>query len=70
MQHAFLSRLPAFLVEAKRHTYAGLDDDATVAAPLLPGSRQLEHAGIFTIAISTLAWRRLPAWRPLPQASG
>jgi hypothetical protein len=31
--------LAAFLVEAKRRTYAGLDDDATVAAPLLPGSR-------------------------------
>jgi hypothetical protein len=35
--------LPAFLVEAKRRTYAGLDDDATVATPLLAGSKQLEH---------------------------
>src|SRR3954462_8568508 len=35
--------LAAFLVEAKRRTYAGLDDDATVAAPLLRGSKQLEH---------------------------
>ncbi|QOZ08815.1 DUF5680 domain-containing protein [Bradyrhizobium sp. CCBAU 51765] len=35
--------LAAFLVEAKRRTYAGLDDDATVAAPLLTGSKQLEH---------------------------
>lgn len=35
--------LAAFLVEAKRRTYAGLDDDATVATPLLPGSKQLEH---------------------------
>ncbi|MGL9616788.1 DUF5680 domain-containing protein [Bradyrhizobium sp. U531] len=35
--------LAAFLVEAKRRTYAGLDDDATVATPLLAGSRQLEH---------------------------
>ena len=35
--------LAVFLVEAKRRTYAGLDDDATVAAPLLVGSRQLEH---------------------------
>ena len=35
--------LGAFLVEAKRRTYAGLDDDATVAAPLLAGSKQLEH---------------------------
>lgn len=34
--------LAAFLVEAKRHTYAGMDDDAT-AAPLLRGSKQLEH---------------------------
>lgn len=33
----------AFLIEAKRRTYAGLDDDATVAAPLLRGSKQLEH---------------------------
>lgn len=35
--------LAAFLVEAKRRTYAGLDDDATVAVPLLAGSKQLEH---------------------------
>jgi hypothetical protein len=35
--------LAAFLVEAKRRTYAGLDDDATVARPLLAGSKQLEH---------------------------
>jgi len=35
--------LAAFLVEAKRRTYAGLDDDATVAAPLLAGAKQLEH---------------------------
>ncbi|MCP3465414.1 DUF5680 domain-containing protein [Bradyrhizobium sp. CCGUVB23] len=38
-----LSDLAAFLVEAKRRTYAGLDDDATIAAPLLAGSKQLEH---------------------------
>ena len=37
------SRLAKFLVEAKRRTYAGLDDDATMATPLLPGSKQLEH---------------------------
>ncbi|MBR0689346.1 hypothetical protein JQ594_25745 [Bradyrhizobium manausense] len=36
--------LAAFLVEAKRHTYAGLDDDATVATPLLTGSKQLGHS--------------------------
>ncbi|MDA9407876.1 DUF5680 domain-containing protein [Bradyrhizobium sp. CCBAU 45384] len=35
--------LAAFLVEAKRRTYAGLDDDATVTTPLLTGSKQLEH---------------------------
>lgn len=38
-----LADLPAFLVEAKRRTYAGLDDDATIAAPALPGSKQLEY---------------------------
>jgi hypothetical protein len=37
------SGLAKFLVEAKRHTYAGLDDDATITTPLLPGSKQLEH---------------------------
>jgi hypothetical protein len=35
--------LAAFLVEAKRRTYAGLDDEATVAMPLLAGSKQLGH---------------------------
>ena len=35
--------LAAFLVEAKRRTYAGLDDDATVVTPVLAGSKQLEH---------------------------
>jgi len=37
------ARLSGFLVEAKRATYAGLDDDATIAAPILPGSKQLEY---------------------------
>jgi hypothetical protein len=37
------ARLSAFLVEAKRRTYAGLDDDATVAAQIFPGSKQLEY---------------------------
>jgi hypothetical protein len=41
--HPSLPRLSEFLVDAKRKTYAGLDDDATVSAPLLPGSRQLEY---------------------------
>jgi len=40
MNHDALS---AFLVEAKRRTYAGLDDEATIAVPLLAGSKQLEH---------------------------
>ena len=33
------ARLSQFLIDAKRRTYAGLDDDATVLAPLLPGSK-------------------------------
>jgi len=37
------ARLSEFLVAAKRRTYAGLDDDATISAPLLPGSKQLEY---------------------------
>jgi hypothetical protein len=41
--HPSLARLSEFLVDAKRKTYAGLDDDATVSAPLLPGSKQLEY---------------------------
>ncbi|UPK03681.1 DUF5680 domain-containing protein [Bradyrhizobium sp. 170] len=43
MSQISLARLSEFLVDAKRKTYAGLDDDATVLAPLLPGSRQLEY---------------------------
>jgi len=38
------ARLSAFLVEAKRRTYAGLDDDATVSTPIIPGSKQLEYS--------------------------
>jgi hypothetical protein len=38
-----LDELASFLIEAKRRTYAGLDDDATVSQPLLSGSKQLEH---------------------------
>jgi len=41
--HPSLPRLSEFLVDAKRKTYAGLNDDATVSAPLLPGSKQLEY---------------------------
>jgi len=33
------ARLSEFLADAKRKTYAGLDDDATVLTPLLPGSK-------------------------------
>lgn len=48
MQSDDLTGLPAFLVEAKRRTYAGLDDDATIAQPALPGAKQLEYsAGSF-----------------------
>jgi hypothetical protein len=43
MQEPSLPRLSRFLVDAKRRTYAGLDDDATIAAPLLPGSKQLQY---------------------------
>jgi len=43
MVSASAARLSAFLVEAKRRTYAGLDDDATVAAQIFPGSKQLEY---------------------------
>ena len=39
-----LADLTSFLLEAKRRTYAGLDDDATFAMPLLMGSKQLEYA--------------------------
>jgi Domain of unknown function (DUF5680) len=34
--------LAKFLAEAKRRTYAGLNDDATMTNPLLQGSMQLE----------------------------
>jgi hypothetical protein len=44
MDQAATARLAAFLVEAKRRTYAGLDDDATVAAPIMAGSKQLEYS--------------------------
>jgi len=32
-----------FLLEAKRTTYAGQGDEATVVTPLVPGSKQLEY---------------------------
>lgn len=42
--------LTQFLVQAKRQTYAGQGDDASVS-PLLPGTRQLEYCdGDFFIA--------------------
>jgi Domain of unknown function (DUF5680) len=44
MDQTAIARLAAFLVEAKRRTYAGLDDDATVATPMVPGSKQLEYS--------------------------
>ena len=43
MNQTSLARLAKFLVEAKRRTYAGLDDDATIASPILQGSKQLEY---------------------------
>jgi hypothetical protein len=43
MDSPSLTRLSAFLVEAKRRTYAGLDDNATVSAQIFPGSKQLEY---------------------------
>jgi hypothetical protein len=43
MNARLAGRLSAFLVEAKRRTYAGLDDDATVSARIFPGSKQLEY---------------------------
>jgi hypothetical protein len=43
LKQTSIARLAEFLVEAKRLTYAGLDDDATVSAPLLPGAKQLEY---------------------------
>ncbi len=44
MDQTAIARLAAFLVEAKRRTYAGLDDDATVSTPIIPGSKQLEYS--------------------------
>jgi len=44
MDPSATARLSAFLAEAKRRTYAGLDDDATVSAPIIPGSKQLEYS--------------------------
>jgi|ERR1700687_50396 len=44
MDRTATTRLAAFLVTAKRRTYAGLDDEATVAAPILRGSKQLEYS--------------------------
>ncbi len=67
-------KLSAFLIEAKRKTYAGLDDEASVAAPLLANSKQLEHrAGVyayrdiyfgmnFFVGLETVAENDLPIW--------
>lgn len=44
MERPLPANLPAFLVEAKRRTYAGLDDEATISTPLLPESKQLEYS--------------------------
>jgi hypothetical protein len=44
MDQTPMARLAAFLVEAKRRTYAGLDDDATVSTPIIARSKQLEYS--------------------------
>jgi hypothetical protein len=44
MDQTAIARLAAFLIEAKRRTYAGLDDDATVATPIIAGSKQLDYS--------------------------
>src|SRR3977135_1028391 len=44
MDQTATARLAAFLVEAKRRTYAGLDDDASVATPITAGAKQLEYS--------------------------
>lgn len=63
----------AFLLEAKRHTYAALGDAASVR-PLLPGSQQLEwHNGAwhyrdiyfgmaFFVGQEVVSWRGQPVW--------
>ncbi|MBX5451374.1 DUF5680 domain-containing protein [Thermogemmatispora sp.] len=63
----------AFLLEAKRHTYAALGDAASVR-PLLPGSRQLEwHVGnwdyrdiyfgmVFFVGQEVVSWQGQPVW--------
>jgi len=43
MDHTSTARLATFLVEAKRRTYAGLNDEATVSMPIIPGSKQLDY---------------------------
>jgi hypothetical protein len=43
MEETAAANLVDFLLEAKRRTYAGLDDDATIATPLISGSKQLEY---------------------------
>ncbi|MET4329581.1 hypothetical protein ABIB80_005423 [Bradyrhizobium sp. i1.15.2] len=59
--------LAAFLVESKRRTYAGLDDDATVAAPLLRGSKQLEHrASPYAYRDIYFGWGSSSGRRPCP----
>ena len=66
--------LAKFLVVAKRRTYAGLDDDATIDNPLLAGSMQLEfhdqdwmyrdiYQGMsFFTGIETVYFKQNPVW--------
>ena len=66
--------LRAFLLDAKRNTYAAQGDEATVANSLLPGGKQLEWRsgnllyrdiyfgmGYFT-GQETVYWENLPVW--------
>jgi hypothetical protein len=71
MPYPPLGRLEAFIVEAKRRTYVG---DGTPAAPLRPGSHDLEHStGDFTyhdcyfggtdfVGKEVVYWRGRPVW--------
>ena len=68
-----IEQLAAFLVEAKLHTYAAQDNEASVSA-LLPGSKQLEFrqgdfvyrdvyfGGHFFAGQETIYWQEQPIW--------
>ncbi len=68
------SNLAKFLVKAKRQTYAGQDDDATMSNPLLTESMQLEfsdgdwfyrdiYQGMsFFVGMETVYFQQKPVW--------